>query len=99
MNSSQGGSGTSDIRVKNVNFPPNSAISGVMVPKNNHFRAPQSLEVAQQKGLIEKLSLDPKWEEVINKYTLVEKKGQGSYGCVMKAKSNATGQEVAIKMV
>ena len=49
--------------------------------------------------MIEKLSLDPKWEEVINEYTLVEKKGQGSYGCVMKAKCNATGQEVAIKMV
>ena len=70
-----------------------------MVPKNNHVRSAQSIEVAQQKRLIEKLSLDPKWEDVINEYTLIEKKGQGSYGCVMKAKCNATGQEVAIKMV
>lgn len=39
------------------------------------------------------------WEEVINDYTLLEKKGQGSYGCVVKAKCKATGEEVAIKMV
>ena len=32
-------------------------------------------------------------------YTLIEKKGQGTYGCVMKAKCNSTGQEVAIKLV
>ena len=45
------------------------------------------------------MGLDKVWEEVINDYTLVEKKGQGSFGCVMKATCNKTGQEVAIKML
>jgi len=38
-----------------------------------------------------KYNLPEVWSEVWRGYKLIEKNGQGSYGCVMKAQCKATG--------
>ena len=56
-------------------------------------------EDTHNKAILEKYGLPEVWSEVFTQYKLVEKKGQGSYGCVMGAISKLNGQEVAIKMI
>ena len=84
MASTPSGSGVSNLRVQKVGF-------GIKPTK--------PIDMAQQKQVMDKYQLPEVWEQILQDYTLVDKKGQGSYGCVMRAQCNATGQEVAIKMV
>jgi hypothetical protein len=41
--------------------------------------------------ILESSNLSEDWKQVFNAYQLVEKLGQGSYGCVMKAICKVTG--------
>jgi len=58
-----------------------------------------SMPDTHNKLIVEKFGLAEQWEEVFSSYKLIDKKGQGSYGCVMKAVSKTSGEEVAIKMI
>jgi mitogen-activated protein kinase 1/3 len=49
--------------------------------------------------ILDSLSLGEEWSAVFTGYQLVDKLGQGSYGCVVKAICKVTGQNVAIKLV
>lgn len=75
VTSSPTNSGMSEMRVKSVNFGQFSGKSDSRVQKVFNDRFSKTVDLSQQKSLIEKLGLDPVWEEVISLYTLLEKKG------------------------
>ena len=76
VTSSPTNSGMSEMRVKSVNFGQFSGNSDSRVQKVNfNERFFKTVDLCQQKSLIEKIGLDPVWEEVIGLYTLLEKKG------------------------
>ena len=48
---------------------------------------------------MEKLDLSSTWDDVLEEYTITRLLGDGAYGTVVEAKSKATGERVAIKLI